>query len=82
MQTQSKAAAELEQYFDSPANYAHVSNIADLVLERLPSGEFVWLKPSTDAAESDDALWWPTESGRDLVARWRAERACLGREVS
>jgi len=44
----------------------------------LPNDTYAWLRPSTDAAEDDDARWWPTQSGRDLVARWRAEEALFG----
>ena len=73
------AAAELTAYFDTPSNFAHADTVADLALERLPSGEFAWLKPSTDTAEPDDALYWPTEAGRDLVARLRAQPALFGR---
>jgi hypothetical protein len=55
---------------------------AELVLEQLPSGEYAWLCPSTEPAEDDDALWWPTQRGRDLVDRWAAERALFGEERS
>jgi hypothetical protein len=40
----------------------------DLVLERLPSGELAWLRPSTDRAESDDALYVVTDLGRRDLA--------------
>jgi hypothetical protein len=40
----------------------------DLVLERLPSGEYAWLRPSTDAAEPDDALYIVTDLGRRALA--------------
>jgi hypothetical protein len=61
----------------------HPNNLSALVLGQLPSGEYPWRAPEvvTDQ-EPDDARYWPTESGRDLVARWRAERALFGREVS
>src|SRR5262245_25484402 len=63
----------------NPRHSAHACNVRALVLERLPNGEHAWLKPAvfTDP-ESDDALCWPTQRGRDLVARWAAEVACLG----
>lgn len=81
--TESLAAqAALAAYFEHPASYSHAANVAALVLERLPNGELAWLKPSTDPAEPDDALYVPTDSGRDLCARWRAEVALFGREVS
>ena len=79
IQSKSAAAAELEAYFDSPANYAHADNVAALVLERLPNDELAWLRPSPDVAENDDALYVLTEAGHDLVARWRAEEALFGR---
>jgi hypothetical protein len=53
-----------------------------VVLERLPSGELAWLKPSFDVLENDDAVYWPTQRGRDLTARWRAECLLFGREIS
>lgn len=31
--------------------------------------------------EDEDALYTPTETGRELVARWRAERWLYGREL-
>jgi hypothetical protein len=74
------AAEDLERYFNT-GNFAHVANleqltnVAELVLEELPSGDFAWLKPCTEPSEPDDALYWPTESGRDLVARVRAQEA-------
>jgi hypothetical protein len=52
-----------------------------LVLERLPSGELAWLKPC-DQLEPEDAVYWPTQAGRDLCARWRAELVVFGREIS
>jgi hypothetical protein len=36
----------------------------DLMLERLPSGELAWLRPSTEPAEPDDALYVLTDKGR------------------
>ena len=83
MQTQSKAAAaaDLAHFFDSPLNYAHASDLAALVLENYGNG-YAWFRPCTDRAESEDALYWPTQAGHDLCARWRAERACFGREIS
>ena len=53
----------------------------DLVLEPYGDG-YAWFRPSTDAAEADDARWWPTQAGRELCARWRAERWLFGREVT
>jgi hypothetical protein len=47
------------------------------VLERLPNGEYAWLQ-SKERAELDDALYVPTQAGRDLVARWRAQEALFG----
>jgi hypothetical protein len=57
------AAAELTAYFDT-AHYAHADNVANLVLERLPSGELAWLKPCEEPAEADDALYVITDKGR------------------
>ena len=50
-----------------------------LVLE--PYGEsYAWLRPKTNHdPEPDEALYWPTESGRDLCRRWRAEEATFRR---
>jgi hypothetical protein len=42
MQPKSKAAADLSAYFDS-GEYGHANGIAELALERLPSGEFAYL---------------------------------------
>jgi hypothetical protein len=78
MQAQSiaaSAAGELESYFRSGV-YGHAAVVAQ-VLERLPSGEYAWLR-SEERAEPDDALYVPTQSGRDLVARWRAQEALFG----
>ena len=47
MQPKSKAAADLSAYFDS-GEYGQALRIVDLVLERLPSGEFAYLKPIED----------------------------------
>ena len=44
------------------------------VLERLPNGEYAWLQ-SKERAELDDALYVPTQAGRDLVAVARARGA-------
>jgi len=76
------AAAAVEACFDS-GKYANANNLCALVLGQLPNGEYPWRTPEvvTDR-EPDDALVWLTESGRDLLARWRAERALFGREVS
>jgi hypothetical protein len=70
-------ATDLESYFDE-GTYGHAGAVAE-VLERLPNGEFAWLRPSSDRAEPDDALYVLTESGRDLVARMRAEEALFGK---
>lgn len=79
----------LEQYFDT-GSFAQVNdidglrNVAEVVLERLPNGDYAWLRPDpekvvdSDPAEPDDALYVPTQSGRDLVARWRAQEAQFG----
>ncbi len=77
------AATELQTFFQEPSNYAHAGNRAALVLERLPSGDHAWLRPEavvedSNPAEPDDALYWPTQSGRDLIARWRAEAVLFG----
>jgi hypothetical protein len=40
----------------------------NLIWTRLPNDEFAWLKPSTDAAESDDALYTVTDRGRRALA--------------
>ena len=78
-----------------------------LVLERLPNGEYAWLRPALDAALRDSAQVDQmltrlrdrqpepqpqpepeeqrialTQRGRDLLARWRAEVALFGHEVS
>ena len=57
------AADEIAAYFDS-GSYAHANTIADLVLERLPSGELAWLKPCEEPAEDEDALYTITWEGR------------------
>jgi hypothetical protein len=78
MQAQSiaiSAAEELERYIDE-GTYGHAPSVSQ-VLERLPRGEYAWLR-SEDRAEPDDALYVPTQSGRDLVARWRAQEALFG----
>jgi hypothetical protein len=75
------AARDLSEFF-AAADYGHAGKIADgLVLERLPSGELAWLKPC-DQLEPEDAVFWPTQAGRDLCARWRAELVVFGREIS
>jgi hypothetical protein len=58
MQSKSTTAADLSGLFDS-AEYAHAHRIAELVLERLPSGEFAYLKPP-----DDDARFTITYAGR------------------
>ena len=79
MQTESMtAAAALADYF-TEGTYGHAAN---LVLEPLPNGELAWLKPCDGPAEDDEARYWPTEAGRQLTARWRAEVALYGREIS
>ena len=50
---------------------------ADLVLERLPNGEYAWLRP-----ECSEVRYVLTQRGQDLLARWRAERWLFGAEVS
>jgi len=50
----------------------------DLVLERLPSGELAWLRPSTERPEADEARWSLTDEGRYLLARGRAMQALFG----
>lgn len=76
------AAAAVEACLD-PGKYPNANNLSALVLGQLPNGEYPWRPPEvvTDR-EPDEARYWPTESGRDLLARWRAERALFGREVS
>jgi hypothetical protein len=76
-----QAAADLDHHF-ATNGYGHAAVVADLVLERMPNGELAWLRPVTEPAESDDALYVPTQRGRDQVAHWRAERALFGAEVS
>lgn len=109
----------------SSAGYlAGPSAPAGLVLERLPNGEYAWLRAELDAAIADAdrlaqdltrTLGWSesrsictqpssagphyrnalcpdlqpeerryalTQRGRDLLARWRAERWLFGHEVS
>ena len=70
------AAAEGKQFFEA-GTYGHAAAVAQ-VLEQLPSGEYAWLK-SEEPAEGDDARYWPTQSGRDLIARLRPEEALFGR---
>ena len=44
---------------------------------------YAWLKPDTSIdPEPDDALWWPTQAGRELTARWRAECALFCAEIT
>jgi len=67
----SVAAREIEQYASSVA----------LVLESYGQG-YAWLEPETITdPEPDDALYWPTQCGRDYLARLDAERALFGREL-
>ena len=81
MHTQDTSSAELARFF-ARARYGHAANVAELVLENYGAG-YAWLKPETITdPEPDDALWWPTQRGRDQVARWAAERWLFGREVS
>jgi len=77
-------ADDISTYFarDYEPGFGHANRVAELVLERLPSGEFAWLRPSTEPSEDDDATWWPTQRGRDQVARWHAEVVLFNREVS
>jgi hypothetical protein len=78
MPSQDSAAAaemDLRHYFES-GTYGHSGAVAQ-VLERLPNGEYGWLR-SEEPAEADDALYVPTQAGRDLVARWRAHEALFG----
>ena len=76
------AAAAVEACLE-PGKYANANNLSALVLGKLPSGEYPWRAPEVLIdREPDEALYWLTESGRDLLARWRAERALFGREVS
>jgi hypothetical protein len=80
MQCDSKAAAaaELERYW-ADGTYGHAPAIGQ-VLERLPNGEYAWLRADdSNPAEPDDALYVPTQAGRELVARWRAHEALFGR---
>jgi hypothetical protein len=58
MQPKSTAAADLSASFDS-TEYGHAQKIAELVLERLPNGEFAYLKPP-----DDDARFTITDAGR------------------
>jgi hypothetical protein len=82
MHSQSSAAAaaelDLRAYFDTPANYAHTANAAALVLERLPSGDYAWLRPCTEPAEDDDALYVVTDKGRRDLRRAEAEAWLFG----
>jgi hypothetical protein len=67
MHTQSKTAAvaaNLATYFDTPSNYAHAANVAALVLEPLPNGEHVWLRPADD----HDPRYVLTDLGRRALA--------------
>jgi len=58
MQPKSNAATELSAYFDS-GEYGHANRVVDLVLERLPSGEFTYLK-----APHDEPRFTITDAGR------------------
>ena len=69
------AADALAQYFET-SSHGHADAVVQ-VLERLPNGDYAWLR-SEERAEPDDALYVPTQSGRDLVARWRAQEALFG----
>lgn len=46
---------------------------AELVLERLPSGDFAWLEPDTSTA-----TYTPTQLGEDLVRREAAMQFLFG----
>lgn len=48
---------------------------ADLILERLPNGEYAWLRSSTEVAESDDARYTISDAGRRALR----EADCFGR---
>ena len=85
MQRDSKAAIalEIERYW-AEARYGHAAAVVE-VLERLPNGEYAWLRPEpakavvdSNPAESDDALYVPTDAGHDLVVRMRAQEALFG----
>jgi hypothetical protein len=61
------ASADLAAYFRDgylPVGNGHAHSIAQLVLERLPSGDMAWLKPCTEPAEDDEPLYVITEKGR------------------
>ena len=84
MQTEStealNASHALEQYFGSSDYQGHAANVASLVQERLPNGEYAWLRPDndrqyvlTDLARrelANDALFGPCPSVAE-VARQR-----------
>lgn len=55
-----------------------------LVLEQLPNGDYAWLRADDEPRSGSGANRTSvlTEKGRDLLARWRAEVALFGREVS
>lgn len=49
----------------------------ELVFERLPNGEYAWLRPELDAA-ADTTLYVTTDLGHDEARRARAMEACFG----
>jgi hypothetical protein len=58
MQSKSTAEADLSAYFHS-GDYGHANAVSELVLERLPNGDYAYLKP-----EDDEPRYTVTDSGR------------------
>ncbi len=52
----------------------------DLQLERLPNGEWAWLRPEVETPDPDEPIPYVlTQRGRDEVARRRAMQWLFGR---
>jgi hypothetical protein len=64
MRTQNNPATVLDRFWQEE-QYGHAADVAVLVLERLPSGEHAWLKPSTPA--DGEARYWITDEGRRVL---------------
>lgn len=62
-------ALEIERYW-AERRYGHAAAVAE-VLERLPNGEYAWLRSSS---ESEDARYTITDAGRRALR----EADCFG----
>ncbi len=60
---------EISTYFasDYVPGFGHANRVADLVLTNYGAG-YAWLR-SEEPSEAEDALYVPTQRGRDQVAR-------------